>query len=414
MFVGFKYYIFRKIDLGDKILYKHILNNVQLFLIISFFIAINVNFKFSSTLFGILFLFTFLQNKFNRKSFVFTGNDLKYILASGIIVFMDIILVLLHPVNDASLNILKKNLQYYIMMILLIYIVDSYEKIRYVCYGFLVSGFICPLYTIYLNLQGVIRAGGLMDGNVNVFSTHLLMLLPIVIFSGWYLRENKKLKYIAILECGLILYSLLQAASRGAFLSLFIGSFIMSLIIFNYRLKYLIYIVLSFLGAIIFLWATDAVLITRLIQNANLYSYENIIRINIYTNSWEMFLNNWLFGIGLGQYSNVYYQYMMDDNPVLHFSHAHNLVLMYMVECGIVGLIALFCFFMYQYYFYGKCLYSPDNKISSISRALLLILTFIILYMMVEYTFDVTGIKRVFWCIIGFAYSVTKVYNIKA
>lgn len=379
-------------------------NKIQLILLTLYFIMININFKFSSTIFGLLVL-VWLFNKEEYRN----NKEYKYILVSGVFVLADIFILLSHSINDLSLKVLEKDILYYAFMVLLVFIINSYEKVKAVCYGILISGLVVPLYTLYLNLNGNVRAGGIMDGNVNVFSTHLLILLPFVIFSGWYLRLNKYMKIISVVSSIAILYCLLQTGSRGALVSLCIGILIMSMILLRDRVKYLIFIIGGLISVIFFLWANDAIVISRFLENISLHSYENILRINIYTNSLEMFCDNWISGIGLGQYSNVYWQYMYDDIPARHFIHAHNWLLMYMAEGGIIGACALIIFLGWNYWFYYKNMLSDKEIISKIAMAALSMFIFISIYMLFEYTMNVTGIKRLFWCEIGLAYAIIKI-----
>lgn len=381
-------------------------NKIQLILLTLYFIMININFKFSSTIFGLLVLVWLFNKEKNRNN-----KEYKYILVSGVFVLADIFILLSHSINDLSLKVLEKDILYYAFMLLLVFIINSYEKVKAVCYGILISGLVVPLYTLYLNLNGIVRAGGIMDGNVNVFSTHLLILLPFVIFSGWYLRRNKYMKIISAVSSIAILYCLLQTGSRGALVSLCIGLLIISMLLFKDRVKYLICIIGVLIGTIFFLWANDAIVISRFLKNISLHSYENILRINIYTNSLEMFCDNWISGIGLGQYSNVYWQYMYDDIPARHFIHAHNWLLMYMAEGGIIGACALIIFLGWNYWFYYKNMLSDKEIISKIAMAALSMFIFISIYMLFEYTMNVTGIKRLFWCEIGLAYAIIKIEN---
>lgn len=379
-------------------------NKIQLILLTLYFIMININFKFSSTIFGLLVL-VWLFNKEKYRN----NKEYKYILVSGVFVLADIFILLSHSINDLSLKVLEKDILYYAFMVLLVFIINSYEKVKAVCYGILISGLVVPLYTLYLNLNGIVRAGGIMDGNVNVFSTHLLILLPFVIFSGWYLRRDKYMKIISAVSSITILYCLLQTGSRGALVSLCIGILIISMILLRDRVKYLIFIIGGLISTIFFLWANDAIVISRFLKNISLHSYENILRINIYTNSLEMFCDNWISGIGLGQYSNVYWQYMYDDIPAIHFIHAHNWLLMYMAEGGIIGACALIIFLGWNYWFYYKNVLSDKKIISKIAMAALSMFVFISIYMLFDYTINVTGIKRLFWSEIGLAYAIIKI-----
>lgn len=387
------------------------LNKIHLFLLAVYSIAINVNFKFCTTLFVLIVVISLILKR-NNIGDLRTGIDLKYLFFSGSIVFMDVILLLLHPIQDESIYIFRKDIQYYLMMLLIIFIINKYDEIKYICYGFLISGIVVPVYTIYLNLQGIVRAGGLMDSNVNVFSTQLLILLPMVMFSGWYIRENKYFKLVSMLSSILILYSLLQAASRGAFLTIIVGSAVMMVILFRNKLKALLYCGFILLSIMFFLWLSDAVLITRLLKNMSLNSYENILRINIYTNSIEMFLNNWFSGVGIGQYSSAYYFYMFNDNPIKQFYHAHNWLLMYMAEGGIIGASAFFVFCGGHYWFYYKKLINDDEIVSKAAMVALCIFVFVNIYMLFEYTMYVPGIKRLFFCELGFIYAVIKINDI--
>lgn len=389
------------------------LYSLQCFTLFAFFVSIHID-KLCSIIFGILFMLSILRYRYDsnyKLKLGFDKIDKKYILVSGAILLVDLILILIHGNYDSGFNTVKKDFHYYVFMVLLIYFINDKYQLMKIYQGLLVAGIIVPLYTIWLNLHGIKRAYGLISNNVNDYSTQLLIMLPIIMFSGWFLRKHKWCIITACVSTMGLLYAIIQAASRGAFLSLLLGILTMLLLFSKRRLWYSICFISTIFLLVVGLFLCDSLVIQRLLDNISISSHANMARMNIYTNSFKMFIDHWFSGVGIGNFRDIYWYYMSNDIPYQHFVHAHNWILMYMAEGGIIGLIGLVIFISWQYYFYGQMAFGSFENIviRNIGKMMLCIFIFLNLYMMVEYTLYVSELKRIIWCTLALGYSTIKV-----
>ena len=68
------------------------------------------------------------------------------------------------------------------------------------------------------------------------------------------------------------------------------------------------------------------------------------IRVSIWQKSWELAQQNWLFGIGLGNFQNKFEEYTLhqinyDEFITPYAVHPHNILLYIWLSFGILGLI---------------------------------------------------------------------------
>ena len=145
--------------------------------------------------------------------------------------------------------------------------------------------------------------------------------------------------YLLLITC------LFFTFSRGAWLGLVIGVLIMlaAMVIKKDLLgqKKLLQIILasSVLIFVLFSQFQDLVL-TRLSNDTRLEVKSNSERIELYKDSWELIKDNWLFGVGIGNYTleiGNRKSEILDDNVFIQ--PVHNVFLLIWAEIGIFGLL---------------------------------------------------------------------------
>ena len=203
-----------------------------------------------------------------------------------------------------------------------------------------------------LNPEDVISRiyGTLKPFNPNLFGGYLVAGLPVVLSSIFYFVNNKRYKYALISTVASIvtIYSILQTGCRGAYLSMlvvFFSGFLLSAKFFWTKYKK-IYITLTSFAALFF---TITILCISSLRQRFLSIFamrndsSNSFRFNVYNSSFEMFKDNWLLGIGVGNknFREIYGLYMKTGFDALS---AYNIYLETAVESGIFALIAFFGF----------------------------------------------------------------------
>ncbi|MBV1759123.1 MAG: O-antigen ligase family protein [Dethiosulfatibacter sp.] len=175
-------------------------------------------------------------------------------------------------------------------------------------------------------------------GNPNVFGEFLTLTLPIV-FAGFNLIRNKKVKvaYGSIFLLGML--NVLLTFSRGSMLAIFIV--MVMIVIFKDR-KYLPVLVLMLLVSPLILPSSIIERVLTIFQGGDT---STSYRVSIYMASYDMLREHVFTGVGLGNFKVLYNAYAYSAAKSFH---AHNTVLMVFIELGLMGLLAwLFMMFIW-------------------------------------------------------------------
>ncbi len=188
--------------------------------------------------------------------------------------------------------------------------------------------------------------GTLKPLNPNLLGGYFVAGIPAVYGLSAYFLNNKKIKF-ACITLGLALLStitLFLTGCRGSYIGMMVimaGMFAVSAKFLwqNYKQIYL-----SLVGGVITL-GTLAVLLSSSLRARVLSIFamrqdsSNSFRFNVYQSSVEMFKDNWLLGIGIGNknFREIYGLYMKTGFDALS---AYNIFLEIAVESGIFALIA--------------------------------------------------------------------------
>ena len=188
--------------------------------------------------------------------------------------------------------------------------------------------------------------GTLKPYNPNLLGGYFVVGIPAVLGFCAYLLNKKEYKYSLIAGfVGLFsIISLFLTGCRGAYLALLtilLGTFLISAKFFwtNYKKWYLSFVGFAFCVftfALIFITSLRARFISIFAMRND---SSNSFRFNVYQSSVKMFMDNWLFGIGVGNknFREIYGLYMKTGFDALS---AYNIFLEIAVESGIFALVA--------------------------------------------------------------------------
>lgn len=202
--------------------------------------------------------------------------------------------------------------------------------------------------TSRLNPEDVLSRiyGTLKPFNPNLFGGYLVCGFPVVLGSIFYFLNKKKYSLAGVFGAFTLLgvYTIFQTGCRGAYLALmliFLGVFVLSAKFFWKTYKK-IYISAITAFACLFVFAmtfVNAIRLRFLSIFAMRNDSSNSFRFNVYNSCVEMFKDNWLLGIGVGNknFREIYGLYMKTGFDALS---AYNIYLEIAVESGIFALIA--------------------------------------------------------------------------
>ena len=206
--------------------------------------------------------------------------------------------------------------------------------------------------TSNLNPEDVISRvyGTLQPFNPNLYGGYLVAGLPIIMGAIFYFANIKKYNWgiVASLLSIIVVYAILQTGCRGAYLSMILEFFA----IFILSAKFLwadfkkLYMTITSSAVVFFTFIllTVSSLRHRFMSIFAMRSdSSNSFRFNVYHSSLDMFRDNWLLGIGVGNknFREIYGLYMKTGFDALS---AYNIYLETAVESGIFALIAFLAF----------------------------------------------------------------------
>ncbi len=210
--------------------------------------------------------------------------------------------------------------------------------------------------------------GTLKPLNPNLYGGYLVAGLPAVLGSVFYFLNKKQVKPIILSAVFSLItvYAILQTGCRGAYLSMMLifgCAFLLSAKFFwnTYKKIYL-----SIIGGAFTLFVMAMTFVGALRHRfmsifAMRNDSSNSFRFNVYHSSLEMFKDNWLLGIGVGNknFREIYGLYMKTGFDALS---AYNIYLETAVESGIFALIAFLGFLFTLSKDAVKYIFSSQNK----------------------------------------------------
>lgn len=228
--------------------------------------------------------------------------------------------------------------------------------------------------TSNLNPEDVLSRvyGTLKPLNPNLFGGYLVCGLPSVVGSIFYFMNKKfyKASVISLLCTLLSVYTILQTGCRGAYLSMMLVfgcAFLISAKFFwnTYKKIYM-----SIIGGVVVLFFMAMTFVSSLRHRflsifAMRNDSSNSFRFNVYHSALNMFKDNWLLGIGVGNknFREIYGLYMKTGFDALS---AYNIYLETAVESGVFALIAFLGFLFTLSKDAVKYILTSDNRESVI------------------------------------------------
>lgn len=249
--------------------------------------------------------------------------------------------------------------------------------------------------------------GTLKPYNPNLFGGYILAALPstlLLVFLPVLNRRYKTAGYglIFFVLCAL---SIVLTGCRGAYIGLFFE--LLLLVTFTYRFlkPYYKKIFLTVTSALAGLMALFILSVTSL--RARIFSIfamrddsSNSFRFNVYNSCIQMFKDNWLLGIGVGNqnFREIYGLYMKTGFDALS---AYNIYLETAVESGIFALLSFLGFIFTNVYLAVRYIYRKRNPNVLYLAIALISLCGILLHGFVDTVFFRPQIQFIFWIMMG-------------
>lgn len=270
--------------------------------------------------------------------------------------------------------------------------------------------------TSYLNPEDVISRvyGTLKPLNPNLYGGYLVCGLPVVIGSAFYFIHKKmdKIALGGIIASICTCYAIFQTGCRGAYLSMMLVFGLIFLISakFFWSTHKKIYISIISFATLLFITAVTFVNSLRL-RFLSIFAMRsdssNSFRFNVYHSSLEMFKDNWLLGIGVGNknFREIYGLYMKTGFDALS---AYNIYLETAVESGIFALIAFLAFIIKLIYDGFKYILTSKNTSGIIITASCLIAICAALFHgLVDTIYFRPQLQFIFWTLVAISGTIS-------
>lgn len=257
-------------------------------------------------------------------------------------------------------------------------------------------------YQIYsANFSNFVVRGNGLSGNVLILAGFITMMLPfsvIVLFSNHFPKRLKNMALVAFLFSFVGSFS---DKSRGSWLTCVLCAPFYLWHKFLHNKKVLLATLATIVCAVS-LFVSQPDYINRLDSTTNITTdRSNGDRIEAWKSSYHMLEDYPVFGIGLGDFSKFYNSGYRSDKDTQGLVHAHNNIIMFAAENGVVGvsayLIFLFGFLGLSYRRYIKD-FNPYDLIVFTT-----IFSYLFLFGQIEYTFDNSFGLRTVWFLVACA-----------
>ena len=238
----------------------------------------------------------------------------------------------------------------------------------------------------------------------NLFAMHMEVMIPIVIAA--ILSKQNLYSKVALSGILLLLFGgLIVTLSRGAWLAVIVAVIVMLMVEKNYKV-----LLMACTASALAVVARYDVVLERLRSIFDLQMQSNAERLYGLYSSLEIIKANPLTGIGFANFGKVYPQFVLPDAKEL-LPHAHNLVLAYATEAGILTAIAFIGFICLV----GLYFYSNYSQISNKNHRLLVlgigcgVLT-LMLHGLVDHTLRRWELLLIFMFLTGWGLGIVSCY----
>lgn len=255
--------------------------------------------------------------------------------------------------------------------------------------------------------------GTLKPYNPNLFGGYMLASLPStlsLVYLG-FINKNFKCSLLGLICCIFTAAAIVLTGCRGAYIGFFAQLIVLALFIYKFlkpQLKKLFLIICALFSAMAF-FIISSILALR----ARIFSIfamrsdsSNSFRFNVYNSCIDMFKDNWLLGIGVGNqnFREIYGLYMKTGFDALS---AYNIYLELAVESGIFALLAFIGFLVSNILSAVKYVFKNNNENVIYIIIALLSLIGILVHGIVDTVFFRPQIQFVFWIMVGIIRVIT-------
>lgn len=233
-------------------------------------------------------------------------------------------------------------------------------------------------------------------GSPMTLAGFLVVIIPVLFCCIMTWEQNKTGLLVAAFFSLVLFMGLLLNATRGAWLALAITLPFTAILYDRSSKKMLFLIALIAATSTIFLSTPHLQKRVESITSSTFQS--NTERLLMWKSAYNMFKDNPIIGVGIGQYAPKYLkEYRSPESKEIQ-NHCHNNFLQMLAENGILGLLAFSILFGYLLYSSLITFWSQNNPFALLAFGVTLAL---LLQGMTEYNFGNSAVIKFYWTVLG-------------
>jgi O-antigen ligase len=198
---------------------------------------------------------------------------------------------------------------------------------------------------VEVNGERILRAFGSFP-HPNILAGFLIVSLFLIIYL--YTR-NKKMQKMISLVFVINFMALLTTLSRGAIVAFVVGLVVMAFFVGKDKIVSRAttkFAIIAVFILVLFTVSFPGLMVTRSMSTNEIEVKSNEQRMSQYSEFAEIYKNNWVYGVGIGNYTLAKYEL----NPNLHggeYQPIHNTYLLIIAELGLMGVAIILLFVFY-------------------------------------------------------------------
>lgn len=234
-------------------------------------------------------------------------------------------------------------------------------------------------------------------GSANILGGTIILLIPFFISFFLFFKNNIKIKILSTIALICLILTLLVSQSRGAILGISISLFSIPVVMYKNK-------IINFKKCFI---SIIAIILIAAGMYWEFYSFfhrsYDLERILLRESSWRMFLDHPLFGVGMGNFNEVYLgNYISPLAKAPKSAHSHNIYFKFLAETGIIGVFGFISLIIFQIkYLYKKIYDDKKQKGNFICSAMFLGIIGMLAHGWVDVCFSARSYAMLYWFLWG-------------
>jgi O-antigen ligase len=370
-------------------------------------------FGIPTNLLEIIILITFLVWLLEKNCFKFNYTKILFLI---ILLFLGLISsAILKENHTTSFGIIKGWFVFPILFGFIVYNkINSLKKSKNILFSMFLSSFIVSLFSLIFYYYPTSLT---FDNRLRFFypsPNYLAMFLAPGILVSFYVIPFFKNAFWGYFMLAIMILSFYLTFSYAAWFSVFLSSLLSILFIkniFQNRKKFRLIFLSIFLILILFIFLqADTSKFQDLINLEERSSLSS--RIIIWKSSFKILSDNYLLGIGAGNFQEKYLDYQQYFPPYLEWAvpQPHNLYIAFWLQSGLIGFLA----FVGMIYFWIKIilfniLKAKNDSKKRLAITLLVTMSYILIHGLVDTTYWKNDLSLFFWIIFFLALKTSQI-----